>query len=82
MVFIERCSSCPVDVEIPLLASFPYLLDETERGLTGPGFAQRAVHAVRLSRQRRRLGAVRLCLFVVAVSFDGFPVELSAASRH
>ena len=70
----ERRASCLVDLEIPLLASFPYLLGGAERVPHGQWFGRRvivgALHGV--SPVRVVTGPVATC------GYDRFPVELSA----
>ena len=73
--FVERRASCLADLEIPLLASFPYLLGGAERVLSGQWSGRvgrgRSLRGVRFAF-RRRFGPV------TTVSHDRFPVDLSA----
>ena len=72
--FGESRASCLADLEIPLLASFPYLLGGAERvpygQWSGPCVIVGASRA--LSAVRAVFGPVTTC------GYDRFPVELSA----
>jgi hypothetical protein len=71
---VERPASFLAAVEIPLLASFPYLLGDAERVPTGPW------SIVGVSRALVALGRLLRLRPVVAGGYDRFHVELSAHS--
>ena len=72
--FGESRASCPVEFEIPLLASFPYLLGGAERVPYGQWSGPCIIVGVTRSRSAlcAVLGPVTTC------GYDRFPVELSA----
>ena len=57
--FVERRASCLADFEIPLLASFPYLLDGAERVLRGQWFGRDARSVSDAPRVRRSVVVAR-----------------------